>query len=867
MLKSGGFQSAGINKSMLSPCYAKISQLFSIITFAALISGSPTALAAPHSDDWSRTVPKVRVTELIDDNDRVNLPGSRNPATLDKEVSDLGLADDTLYLGKMILSLKPDTSQEAALDSFLRTVHDPASPNYGKWLTPQSFEQHFGASVKDIEAIKKWLTGNGFSIDEVPAGGRSIVFSGNVAGVRKAFKTDIHNYTRNGEAHIANATEAQIPRALSNVVGGVVSLHDFRSKPLHARATVNPAYTANATTHYLAPADFSVIYNLNPLYSQTTPIKGSGRTIAILGRSNVALADISTFRSAMNLPVNAPQIIFNGTNPGYVTGDESESDLDLEWAGAVAPAATIKLVTTASTATTDGIDTSASYAVTKNVADIISVSYGACESSMTAAGVNFYNGLWKQADAQGITVLVSSGDSGVAGCDSPTATTAAGGTGINGLCSSPYSTCVGGTQFADTANPALYWAASNTLAGQGSVLSYIPEVVWNESASNGGTALWATGGGASIIFTKPVWQTVAGVPADGKRDVPDVALSAAQHDGYLVYTSDTTNRAQILGLMSGTSAAAPSFAGIMALVNQKTGARQGSANAKLYGLGAIQANGSSRAYFHSITSGNNSVPGQAGFAATTAAYNLATGLGSIDGNVLVTHWLDKSSSVTVSSSAPSIATGQGVTLTATVSGTSPTGTVQFMDGTANLGALITINAGVAVLSTNLLASVGAHSISAVYSGDGTNAPSTSAALVQTVTKASSAVGIATSAPSVSYGQSVTLTATVTGSAPTGGVQFIDGVTNLDTAVTLNNGVATLTTLTLSQGSHSITATYTGDTNNLGSTSAALSQTVTAAVVVGSTGGDGDVPTLPEWGEIILALLLMLVMWRNGARRV
>lgn len=848
---------------MLSTDSVRTRRVFCTIIFAVLVSMIPAALAAPVFGVLNSTAPKVRVAGPIDDNDLLALPDSRHPATLD--AADLGPADDTLRLDRMMLSLNPDPEQSTALEDFLHAVHDPASASYGQWLTPQIFEQHFGASAEDIGAIKKWLARNGFQIDGVPAGGRTIIFSGSVADVRRAFHTEIHSYVRKGETHIANASEVRIPRALANVVSGVVSLHDFRSRPMHVRSNVAPYYTANATTHYLAPADFAKIYNLAPLYTQATPIRGNGRSVVILGRSNVDIADITTFRSTMNLPANPPQIILNGADPGYVAGDETESDLDLQWAGATAPAATIKFVTTASTQTTDGIDGSASYAVSNNVADVLSLSYGLCEKNLGTTGRNFYNNLWQQAAAQGMTVLVSSGDSGVAGCDSPDATTATGGAAVNGLCTSPYSTCVGGTEFADTANPSQYWASAHNPTDLSSALSYIPEVVWNESGADGGSGLWASGGGASKYIGKPSWQAVAGVPADGKRDVPDVSMTAAIHDGYLLYTSDNATRTRQLMVAGGTSASAPSFAGIMALVNQKTGSRQGNANVRLYGLAAIQAGGGGNAYFHTIASGNNSVPGQAGFAANAVSYNLATGLGSVDGNTLVTHWMDSASAVTVSSSAPSISAGQGVTFTATVTGAAPTGNVQFRDGASNLGSPVSLGAGVATLSTNLLVTVGSHSITALYSGDSNNAPSTSAAFAQAVTKASPAVDIASSAPSSIEGQSVTFTATVTGIYPAGTVQFKDGVTNLDAPVTLNSGVAILTTAALGAGSHSITAAYAGDANNFGSTSSAIIQTVTAAAV--DNGGDSDVPTLPEWGVMLLALLLMLAMRKNGVQRI
>ncbi len=304
------------------------------------------------------------------------------------------------------------------------------------------------------------------------------------------------------------------------------------------------------------------------------------------------------------------------------TGDLYESMLDVEWSGAVANAATIDFVTSASTATSDGVFLSAQYAVNHNLAPVMSVSYGLCEASLGASGNAFLNALWQQAAAEGISVLVSAGDSGAAGCDAPTAIKATQGRGVNGMCSTPYSTCVGGTEFDEGATGSQYWSNTNGSGGL-SALGYIPEVAWNEGGPGG---LWSTGGGVSTVYAKPSWQTGPGVPADGKRDVPDVALTAAGHDAYLVQVSGA------LYGFSGTSAASPSFAGLLALVAQKAGARLGNVNPQLYKL-AI----GSRAVFHDITNGNNSVPGVAGFNAGVG-YDQATGLGSVDAEKLATAW-------------------------------------------------------------------------------------------------------------------------------------------------------------------------------------------------------------------------------------
>jgi subtilase family serine protease len=347
----------------------------------------------------------VRLHGAIDDNDRITFSGNRH-VRLDK-AEDRGPAADSLMVHRMILTLQPDAEQQHALDEFMASRRDPTSPFYGQWLSPAEFEKQFGVAEADVNTVKQWLQAQGFTIDEVPQGRRSIVFSGAVRHIRKAFRTDMRHYRIGQEDHIANATDPSIPDALSAVVSGVVSLHDFRSRPMLSSVRPAPAYTSG-NSHALAAADFATIYNTQTLLAQGND--GTGSTIAVLGRTDVVLGDMAQFRSTMGLSNNPPQIIYNGTNPGRQTGDEGESDLDLQWAGAVAPGATIKFVTSASTGSTDGIDLSAQYAVSNNVADIITLSYGLCEADLGASSVNFYNNLWQQAAAQGQSVFVSSGD-------------------------------------------------------------------------------------------------------------------------------------------------------------------------------------------------------------------------------------------------------------------------------------------------------------------------------------------------------------------------------------------------------------------------------------------------------------------------
>jgi pseudomonalisin len=609
----------------------------------------------------------------VNDNDTVPLPGNVHPIA--QPMYDRGLADANLRYDKMILVLPQRQGAQAAIAKLIAQQHDPKSPMFHKWLTPDQFGQQFGISKDDLQDVLDWLHRGGFTIDHVAPGMQWINFSGTAADVTRVFKTEIHNYQYNGQTYHANSKNPEVPRALLDIVGGVVSLHNVPKHPMNdgirpvnpelIKKRIAPEYTSGSN-HYLAPADFATIYNVNSLYS--AGINGSGQTIAIVGRTDISLADVQYFRSFFGLPANDPVFVHNGTDPGNLGGgEEGEADLDVEWSGAVAQNATIKFVISASTSTTDGVDLSAQYIVTNNLAPVMSLSFGQCESSMGATQNTFYNNLWSQAATQGITAFVSSGDSGAAGCDGGSATTGTG-AAVSGLASTPYNVAVGGSQFADTTNPTLYWNSTNA-ANQSSARSYIPEVAWNESGNvSGGSGLWASSGGVSSIYAKPSWQSCVGVPNDGKRDVPDVALTAAGHDGYLVVQGHTSTVSG-LGAVGGTSASSPSFAGLMALVVQKTGARQGNANTKFYSLANAQYTGTGPTIFHDITSGNNSVPGVTGFNCGTG-YDAVTGVGTVDANAMVNNWSGSATpDFAISASPTSVSAMQGSSTTSTITTT------------------------------------------------------------------------------------------------------------------------------------------------------------------------------------------------------
>ncbi len=616
--------------------------LFGIIIFAGmtiLLNVTPAA---------------ARSLRVVDDNDTVTLKGNVNP--LARPEFDVGATEPSLPMEQMILTLRLSPDKQAELDSLLSGLYDPASPSFHQWLTPEEFGELFGPAAEDMDAIILWLTSHGFVVDEIASGRTWVNFSGTVADVESAFHTQIDDFYVNGALHHANVNDPSVPQGLSDLIAGIVSLHDFPLNMMHKRtgqvlrAETSPDYTSG-TSHYLAPGDFATIYNVNALYN--AGIDGSGQSIAIVGRTHPSSSDWTSFRNTMGLPVNPPQVIVNGNDPGDLGFDEdTEADLDVEWSGAVAKKASIIFVVSKSTSSTDGVDLSAQYIVDNNLAPVMSTSFGACESDLGTAENSFYDNLWQQAAAQGITAFVSSGDAGAAGCNVGSDTTGSG-PGVNGLASTPYNVAVGGTEFNEGSGS--YWNTTNG-TGYESAKSYIPETAWNESGNvSGGSGLWATGGGASSIYSKPVWQVSPGVPADGSRDLPDISLSAAGHDAYLVEIQGS------FYAVSGTSASSPSFAGLMALAVQNTGQRQGNANVRLYQLGSAQYSSGGPMVFHDITSGNNSVPGVTGYSCTTG-YDLATGLGSVDANALVNNWM----SFTLTASPSSASVDQGSLVTTTI---------------------------------------------------------------------------------------------------------------------------------------------------------------------------------------------------------
>jgi Pro-kumamolisin, activation domain/Bacterial Ig-like domain (group 3) len=839
-----------------------------LVLSLGFVPSLPVALGATASVGLAMAQqPQARIT-AIDSSARATLVGSRPAAA--HSANDTGRMSPSAKLEGVTVVFSRSQAQEAALQALLTAQQTPGSPQYHQWLTPDQFGTQFGVADSDIAKVEGWLQQQGFTVSGVSRSRNRITFSGSVGQIETAFGTEMHRYSVNGEAHFAPSSDLSVPAALLGTVQTVANLSDFRP---HSHVRVGPpqAVHGNFTSgqsgnHYLTPKDVDTIYDITPAYN--AGYTGTGQSIAIVGQSAVVLTDISNFQTAAGLTAKAPTVTLvpaSGTSTP-VTGDELESDLDLEYSGAIAPGASINFVYTGNNPSYGAFD-ALEYAVDNQLAPIISSSYGECETNLTISEYNSLSGVLAQAALQGQTVISAAGDDGSTDCSGETnlTTTQQTALAVDFPGSSQYVTSMGGTEFAAASvasTNTTYWNASpGSTDVVSSALSYIPEGVWNDDAQGGGV-LSAGGGGVSAYTPQPTWQSnVAGIPAGSNRMVPDIALDASPYNApYLFCSSDTqatgvsgscTNgfrdsNNEYLTTAGGTSFDAPIFAGMVAVINQARGftAGQGPVNNTLYGLASNSTNYA--AAFHDITSGSNECTAGATLCAGAGeteyaagpGYDEASGLGSVDLYHMLTLWPDVVGSYALASTTTVIAanatvapnTNDLVTITvAPATGdtitTAPTGTVSLTVGTTAV-APITLSANGTATYTFSEATAGQYEITAAYSGDanyatsqgqyevtvaGTTGPSTTPGFALTATNVTVAAG-STGTSTVTITPANGYTGTVDWSAVTAVPTLLDGCYAI--ANTAVSGTAAVTaTLTVYTDSSQCTAATTSTTSS------------------------------------------------------
>ena len=819
--------------------------VFPVLIALLTVPGSLNAQIAnrlPQSIDSTRTVAL-----------RNHHPLWANPA------NSIGVVPADASLNQFTLVLTRSAAQQQAFEQLLADQQNPASPEYHHWLTPTEIGERFGVSAADLAAIEGWLQSHGLHMNWVSPSHIFVGFGGSAADVGRAFGTELQYYNVNGAQRMSVANDPVIPQVLAPVIGALRGLYTIDDEP-GARSAVEhstvPELSLSGDIHFVVPNDFNTIYDVPAEYS------GAGVTVGIVSWSRTNFADFDNFRQKTGTNfANPTEIVpnaFGGVDPGpaYTSPPscnnclpgQMEATLDVERVGSTAQGANILLVVSAPAGRGDGIGAGAQYLVNTSPvpAQVMNISFGACELSAGSAGVNFWNTLFQQAAAEGISVFVTSGDSGASGCESafspPQASPSP--NSPNYICSSQYATCIGGTQFNDTSSPSTYWNSSNG-TGYASAVSYIPEGAWNESTT---TSLAGSGGGVSRIIPTPSWQTGTGVPtARAGRYTPDISFTSAGHDGYFgcmaaVGGSCAGNNFTVF---SGTSAAAPGMAGIAALLDQKLGSAQGNLNPTIYALAA-----SDPAAFHDATvdtSGvvgcnvnmvsicNNSAAsrtslsgGQAGYL-LGVGYDEVTGLGSLDVTAFLTNYsvgAKSTPTVTVTPMPSGITVAQSLSVVVTVSGGSgnptPTGSVMLTSG-GYVSPAIVLNSGTATIniSAGSLAS-GTASLAVTYSPDSSSSAIYNAAtgtntvmVTTTATTTTPTVTLTPSPASLTTTQVLSIGVVVSGGRgtpiPTGSIKLSSGgyVSN---ATALSNGTATIIVSAgmLAIGTDTLIATYTPD---------------------------------------------------------
>jgi kumamolisin len=454
-------------------------------------------------------------------------------------------------------------------------------------LSRKEFERLHGADPDSIARVESFAREHKLTVKEKSPGRRTVILSGTVTAMNQAFGVELKQYEYPSGNYRGRTGAVQLPTALKGVVEGVFGLDNRpQAKPHFRKRRGLAGAPAAAVSLSYTPIQVATLYNF------PTGVDGSGECIGLIelgGGYNPT--DLSNYWSQLNLtetPTVSAVSVGNGSNnpTGDPNGPDGEVMLDIEVSGSIAPGA--KIVVYFAENTDAGFLNAITTAVhdSTNNPSVISISWGGPESSWTQQALTSMDEACQAAAAIGVTICVAAGDGG--STDGVT-------DGLNHVdfpASSPNVLGCGGTELV---------ASGNTITS---------ETVWNELAHNEG----ATGGGISDVFPLPTWQNGAKVPPSANpnhnigRGVPDVAGNADPNTGYVTLVDGQSD------VIGGTSAVAPLWAGLIALINESIGKPVGFVNPLLY----QNPNGD----FNSITSGNN------GAYSAGPGWNPCTGLGS-----------------------------------------------------------------------------------------------------------------------------------------------------------------------------------------------------------------------------------------------
>ncbi len=541
----------------------------------------------------------VRLSARADLNARVTLDGQFAP--LVQQAHLLQAADGNQQLN---LSIGLQLRSQADLDSLLQAMYDPQSTQFHQYLTPGEFNQLFAPTSDQVQQVVAFLQSQGLTITSVAPNNLLIDASGSVAQVQKAFAIRINIYQSGNRTFYANATAPSIPGSISQLITSISGLDDsVQYHPLYQRAPTYPpvSHLAGPSSGY-GPKDLAGAYDILPLQSAGT--LGDNQTVALFELDGYQSSDVTQYFQNYNLgsPV-ITNVLVDGFS-GSAGQGAIEDELDIEVVAAIAPHA--NQIVYEGPNTTQGLNDTYNKIVTDNKAQVVSTSWGLCETSSGTSELQTLDTIFKQGALQGISFFAASGDSGAYDCNDTNLA-------VDSPASDPYVTAVGGTNLQLNAG------------------AYGSESVWsNPNSTTHGPKGAGGGGGLSNTFKQPSWQTGPGVQnaySNGFREVPDVTANADPATGYAVYCTVTNAGCPSTGWISvgGTSASAPLWAGSTALVNQYLQAQQkkviGSANPALYAL--FNAHPQFPA-FHDVTTGNNL------YYPAVTGYDLASGIGSAD---------------------------------------------------------------------------------------------------------------------------------------------------------------------------------------------------------------------------------------------